>query len=59
MPVTWAPLADLVEAVLAGRLHNPLVAAGVLATWTARHGEGYDALRPVEAPWDAREAQPR
>ena len=59
MPVTWAPLADLVEAVLAGRLHNPLVAAGVLATWTARHGEGYDALRPVEAPWNAREAQPR
>ena len=59
MPVTWAPLADLVEAVLAGRLHNPLVAAGVLATWAARHGEGYDALRAVDAPWAARDAQPR
>jgi 8-oxo-dGTP pyrophosphatase MutT (NUDIX family) len=59
MPVTWAPLADLVEAVLGGRLHNPLVTAGVLATWTARHGNGYDALRPVDAPWEAREAQPR
>lgn len=58
MPVIWAPLADLVEAVLAGRLHNPLVAAGVLATWTVRQGEGYDALRPVDAPWDARQAQP-
>jgi 8-oxo-dGTP pyrophosphatase MutT (NUDIX family) len=59
MPVTWAPLADLVEAVLAGRLHNPLIVSGVLATWAARLGDGYDALRPVDAPWDAREAQPR
>jgi 8-oxo-dGDP phosphatase len=59
MPVRWAPLADLVEAVLAGRLHNPLVVSGVLATWAAQHGDGYDALRSVDAPWDAREAQPR
>ena len=57
MPVTWAPLADLVDAVLAGRLHNPLVAAGVLATWAVRQGEGYDALRPVDTPWDSREAR--
>jgi ADP-ribose pyrophosphatase len=59
MPVTWAPLADLVEAMLAGRLHNPLVVSGVLATWAARQGSGYDALRSVDAPWDARTAQPR
>jgi 8-oxo-dGTP pyrophosphatase MutT (NUDIX family) len=59
MPVSWAPLADVVEAVLAGRLHNPLLVSGVLATWVARQGNGYDALRPVDAPWDAREAQPR
>jgi ADP-ribose pyrophosphatase len=59
MPVTWAPLSDLVAAVLAGRLHNPLVVSGVLATWTARQGDGYDALRQVGAPWDAREAQAR
>jgi 8-oxo-dGTP pyrophosphatase MutT (NUDIX family) len=58
MPVTWAPLADLVGAVLTGRLHNPLLISGVLATWAARQGDGYDALRPVDAPWDAREAQP-
>jgi hypothetical protein len=30
----------------------------VLATWAVRPGEGYDALRPLDAPWDAREAQP-
>lgn len=59
MAVTWAPLADLVAAVLAGRLHNPIVVSGVLAAWTARQGAGYDSLRPVDAPWDAREAQPR
>jgi 8-oxo-dGTP pyrophosphatase MutT (NUDIX family) len=59
MPVTWAPLADLVAAVLAGRLHNPIVVSGVLATWAARQGTGYDSLRLVDAPWDAREAQPR
>jgi 8-oxo-dGTP pyrophosphatase MutT (NUDIX family) len=59
MAVTWAPLADLVEAVLAGRLHNPIVVSGILATWAARQGDGYDSLRPVDAPWDAREAQPR
>ena len=45
--------------MLAGRLHNPMLVVGVLATWTARHGEGYDALRPVDAPWEAREAQAR
>jgi 8-oxo-dGDP phosphatase len=59
MSVAWAPLADLVDAVLSGFLHNPIVVSGVLATWAARHGGGYDALRPGDAAWDAREAQPR
>jgi 8-oxo-dGDP phosphatase len=59
MTVTWAPLADLVQAVLAGWLHNPIVVSGILATWAARHGDGYDSLRPVDAPWNAREAQRR
>ncbi len=55
MDTVRAPLADLVDAVLAGRLHNPNVVSGVLATWAARHGEGFDALRPADAPWPARE----
>jgi len=56
MPVTWAPLPDLVDALLAGQLHNPLLISGVLATWTARQRDGYDALRPADAPWPARAA---
>jgi 8-oxo-dGTP pyrophosphatase MutT (NUDIX family) len=57
MPVSWAPLADVVDAVLAGRLHNPILVSGVLAAWSARSRGGYDALRPADAPWAARDAQ--
>ena len=57
MPVSWAPLADVVDAVLAGRLHNPILVSGVLAAWSARYRGGDDALRPADAPWAARDAQ--
>jgi 8-oxo-dGDP phosphatase len=57
MPVSWAPLADVVDAVLAGRLHNPILVSGVLAAWSARTRGGDHALRPAEGPWPAREAQ--
>ncbi|HET6729389.1 MAG TPA: NUDIX hydrolase [Jiangellaceae bacterium] len=57
MPVSWAPLADVVDAVLGGRLHNPILVSGVLAAWSARSRGGYDALRPADAPWAARDAQ--
>jgi ADP-ribose pyrophosphatase len=57
MPVSWAPLADVVDAVLAGRLHNPILVSGVLAAWSARSRGGYDALRPADASWAARVAQ--
>ncbi|MGH8773783.1 MAG: NUDIX domain-containing protein [Jiangellaceae bacterium] len=56
MPVSWAPLRDLVDAVLTGQLHNPLLVSGVLAAWTARGSGGYDTLRPADAPWPARAA---
>jgi len=59
MPISWAPLADLVAAVLAGQLHNPILVSGVLAAWTARSRGGYDTLRPADAPWEARDAQAR
>jgi 8-oxo-dGTP pyrophosphatase MutT (NUDIX family) len=58
MPVSWAPLRDVVDGVLAGQMHNPLLVAGVLAAWTARHDSGFDALRPADAPWPARDSQP-
>ena len=36
MDTVRAPLDDLVDAVLDGRLHNPALVSGVLAAWTAR-----------------------
>jgi ADP-ribose pyrophosphatase len=39
-------------------MHNPLLVSGVLAAWTARHDGGFDALRPADAPWPARDSQP-
>ena len=55
MDVVWAPLEDLVEAVLDGRVHNPTLVAGVLAAWTARQRDGYASLRPADARWRARD----
>lgn len=51
--VDWVPLDDLVAAVLAGDVQNATLCAGVLAAKAARDGAGYDALRPVDAPWPA------
>lgn len=59
MPVAWAPLSDVVAGVLAGKLHNPTLVMGALAAWAARNGAGFDALRPADVPWPAREAIPR
>ncbi len=56
MDVVRASLDDLVQAVLEGRLHNPTLVAGVLAAWAARTRDGFDDLRPADAPWPAREA---
>jgi 8-oxo-dGDP phosphatase len=36
----WVPLADLVDAVLAGQVRNGPLVAGVLATWARRHRDG-------------------
>ena len=54
MDVVWAPLADLVDAVLAGRLHSPTLVSGVLAAEAARV-RGWSTLRPAGAPWPSRE----
>jgi 8-oxo-dGDP phosphatase len=55
MDVVRAPLADVVKAVLAGDLHNPILVMGALAAWTALHGDGFAALRPANAPWPAKD----
>jgi ADP-ribose pyrophosphatase len=59
MPTAWVPLSELVRRVLAGELHNPTLCIGVLAAWAARLGDGYEALRPADVPWPARENLPR
>jgi ADP-ribose pyrophosphatase len=55
MPVSWAPLAEIVRAVLDGKVQNALMCLGVLAAWSARHDGGYDALRDPDVPWPAGE----
>lgn len=57
MDVCWARRADLVDAVLAGRVQNPTMVAGVLALEAARLGDRLEALRPADAAWPAREAR--
>lgn len=53
MPMRWAALDDVVEAILSGDLHNPLTVAGCLAAHAAR-SRGWRDLRPADAPWPAR-----
>jgi 8-oxo-dGDP phosphatase len=55
MDTVWASLADVVDAVLDGRLHNPTVVAGALAAWTALQRDGFATLRAPDAPWPARD----
>lgn len=50
MPVRWVPLDEAVDAVLAGRLHNPMAVMGLLAAARAR-ADGFTGLRPADAPW--------
>ena len=46
---TWVPLAEAVQAVLSGRIHNPSAANGILALHAVRTGAG--ELREARAPW--------
>ena len=57
MPTHWLGLEDAVDGVLAGRLHNPTLVSGVLATAAAR-ATGWRALRPGDAPWPERFPDP-
>ena len=55
METVWAPLIDVVGAVLAGQLQNPILVMGSLAAWTALNGPGFDTLRPADSPWPAKD----
>ncbi|MFQ6173239.1 NUDIX domain-containing protein [Oryzobacter sp. R7] len=50
MPVRRVPLDDLVEAVLAGHVHNGTLMIAVLAAARFRDG-GWTGLRSVDEPW--------
>lgn len=49
MEVVTASLSDVVDAVLAGRVRNPLLVSGALACAAALSRGGFDALRPGDA----------
>jgi 8-oxo-dGDP phosphatase len=46
----WVELADAVDAILGGRLHNPSAIVGILALHAVRQGSG--RLRAAEAVWE-------
>ena len=47
--LAWLPLDEAVRKVFAGDLHNGVAALGLLAAYAAR-SEGFDGLRPADAP---------
>ncbi len=49
LEVAWLPLDDAVNAVVAGRLHNPTAVVGILASYAAR-SDRFATLRSVDAP---------
>ena len=59
MDVVLVALADLVEAIYAGRVQNPTMVVGALAAWGALRDGRLPDLRRPEEPWAAREAKAR
>jgi 8-oxo-dGDP phosphatase len=51
--VHWLPLDEAVRAALAGKIHNSITVAGLLAAAQARD-LAWHPLRPADAPWPAR-----
>lgn len=57
MEVCLVALADLVDAIYAGRVQNPTMVVGALAAFAALRTGRVDALRSAGAPWPAREVK--
>jgi ADP-ribose pyrophosphatase len=55
LPRAWVDLDEARDLVLTGRIGSPSAVTGILAAWASRAGE-WASLRPVDAPWTAREA---
>jgi 8-oxo-dGDP phosphatase len=49
LSVAWMPLAEAVQAILAGHVHNGVAIVGILSAYAA-HWEGFRALRPAGEP---------
>ncbi|MBU6243589.1 MAG: NUDIX hydrolase [Actinomycetales bacterium] len=54
LPWAWVPLDQARDLVLNGQIGCVSAVAGILAAWAARQA-GWGSLRPVDAPWPARE----
>jgi 8-oxo-dGDP phosphatase len=54
LPRAWVDLDEARGLVLAGLVGSPSAVAGVLAAWASR-ADGWRSLRPVDAPWPARD----
>ncbi|MBD3688641.1 NUDIX hydrolase [Nanchangia anserum] len=57
MECRFVPLAEVIEAILSGHVHNPSLLVGVLTTAHAITS-GFVGLRPADAPWQADRAMP-
>ena len=55
MTSSWLPLEDAVAQVLSGEIENAMACLGVLAAAQAQR-QGFQGLRPADAPWRARPA---
>jgi 8-oxo-dGDP phosphatase len=49
LTMAWIPLADAVQEILAGELHNGVALVGILSAYAAR-GDGFRALRHAGEP---------
>jgi 8-oxo-dGDP phosphatase len=53
MPVVWVAIDEVLDAISAGSLHNPLTIMGVHAAARER-ARGWSGLRPADTPWPER-----
>ncbi len=58
LPRAFVDLDEAKDLVLSDALGSPSAISGILAAWVARAG-GWAGLRPMDAPWPAREALER
>lgn len=54
LPQAWVPLAEAVDLVFSGRVHNPATVMGLLAA-SAASARGWADLKPMDEPWPVRD----